>query len=115
MDLEADASSPARDGETDLLIVHPDDGLLVVETKGGAIRRDGQGRWWSGDHEIKPAPFTQAENSKHALRRKLASLPDWPGSADEIRMGHAVAFPDVERARRLAGHSHWGPTHRSSW
>lgn len=90
-----DANMPARDGETDLLIVHPEDGLLIVETKGGSIRRDGSGRWWSGEHEIKPPPFTQAENSKHALRRKLAFLPDWPGSADDIRMGHAVAFPDV--------------------
>jgi hypothetical protein len=33
-----DVHSPARDGETDLLIVHPERGLLVVETKGGRIR-----------------------------------------------------------------------------
>ena len=39
---------PARDGETDLVIVHPEQGLLIVETKGGPIRRDAQGRWWSG-------------------------------------------------------------------
>jgi len=92
---KADVDSPARDGETDLLIVHPDDGLLIVETKGGPIRRDGQGGWWSRQHQLLPPPFTQAENSKHALRRKLASIPDWPGSAMDIRMGHAVAFPDV--------------------
>ena len=92
---KAATHAPARDGETDLLIVHPEGGLLIVETKSGPIRRDGQGRWWSGEHRIEPPPFTQAENSKHALRRKLASLPDWPGSDDDIRMGHAVAFPDV--------------------
>lgn len=69
---KADQESPARDGETDLLIVHPDDGLLTIETKSGPIRRDGQGRWLSGQHRIEPAPFQQAENSKHALRRKIA-------------------------------------------
>jgi hypothetical protein len=90
-----DANSPARDGETDLLIVHPENGLLVVETKGGRIRRDGLGRWWSGEHELKPPPFEQAENSKHALTAKLTSLPDWPDRQPDLRTGHAVAFPDV--------------------
>jgi hypothetical protein len=90
-----DSHSPARDGETDLLIVHPERGLLVVETKGGRIRRDGSGRWWSGDHELRPPPFEQAERSKHALKEKLGSLPGWPGRVDEVRAGHAVAFPDV--------------------
>ncbi len=75
-----DAHSPARDGETDLLIVHPEHGLLVVETKGGRIRRDGSGRWFSGEHELQPPPFQQAEISKHTLKRKLASLPNWPGT-----------------------------------
>jgi hypothetical protein len=94
----AGPDAPARDGETDLLIVHPEHGLLVVEVKGGRIRRDSADRWWSGEHQLKVAPFRQAERSKQALRRKLASLPGWPGTAqgaDELRMGHAVAFPDV--------------------
>lgn len=89
---------PARDGETDLVIVHPDDGLLVMETKGGLIRRDGQGRWWSGEHALSTPPFRQAEVSKHALVRLLADLPDWPGREADIRAGHAVAFPDVDLA-----------------
>lgn len=71
----AGPDAPARDAETDLVIVHPEDGLLVVEVKGGRIRRDEQGRWWSGEHRLDPPPFRQAERSKHALRRKLASLP----------------------------------------
>ena len=33
---------PARDGETDLVIVHPENGILIIEVKGGQIRRDGQ-------------------------------------------------------------------------
>ncbi len=93
---KADANAPARDGETDLLLVHPEHGLLVVETKGGRIRRDGQGRWFSNEHRLEPPPFQQAETSKHALARKIASLPDWPGAPR--RAGHAVAFPDVDLA-----------------
>jgi hypothetical protein len=88
-------TSPARDGETDLLIVHPESGLLIVETKGGPISRDNANRWWSGKHELKPPPFTQAETSKHNLKAKITSLPGWPGTADDLRAGHAVAFPDV--------------------
>ena len=105
---------PARDGETDLVVVHPENGLLIIEVKGGQIRRDSQGRWWSGEHRLKPPPFEQAERSKHALREKLASLPDWPGDPQDIRMGHAVAFPHVA----VAGcpiPSPWAPTRRSSW
>ena len=105
---------PARDGETDLVIVHPEDGLLIVEVKGGQIRRDGQGRWWSGEHPLKPPPFEQAERSKHALREKLASLPDWPG--DPRTSAWAMPSPSpTSRARRRPIPSAWAPTHRSSW
>ena len=49
-----------------------------------------------GRNALKPPPFEQAETSKHALVRKLADLPDWPGREGDIRAGHAVAFPDVD-------------------
>jgi hypothetical protein len=88
--------APARDGETDLVILHREFGLLIVETKGGTIRRDGQGRWWSGPHALTTPPFRQAETSKHALVRKLLELPDWPNHDSDLRAGHAVAFPDVD-------------------
>ncbi len=86
---------PARDGETDVVLVDPDNGLLTIEVKSGPVRRDADGRWWSGSHQHQPPPFEQAERSKRALREKISSLPDWPGSPADIRMGHAVCFPDV--------------------
>lgn len=88
------AGGPARDGETDLVIAHPDQGLLIVETKGGRIRRDGEGRWFSGHHLLDPSPFRQAEESKRHLENKLMDLPDWPSGRP--RAGHAVAFPDID-------------------
>src|SRR4051794_10536555 len=66
-----ESDGPARDGETDIVIVDPDDGLLVVEVKSGPIRRDSYNRWWSGQHRIEPPPFQQAERSKRALQEKL--------------------------------------------
>ncbi|MDQ3871013.1 MAG: NERD domain-containing protein [Chloroflexota bacterium] len=101
-------NAPARDGETDLLIAHPDDGLLVVETKGGQIRRDTHGRWYSGNHLLEPAPFEQAERSKHALVDKLRELPDWP-SGLLPPAGHAVAFPDVDLRSLGSGARLLGP------
>ena len=85
---------PARDGETDLVIAHPERGLLIVEVKGGIIRRDAQGRWYSGTNELKQPPFEQARISKYAILGKLREDPEWPDG--NPRAGHAVAFPDVD-------------------
>ena len=39
---------PPRDGEADLVIVHEDHGILVLEVKSGSPSRDSAGRWWIG-------------------------------------------------------------------
>jgi hypothetical protein len=36
---------PPRDGEADLVIVHADHGILVLEVKSGIPSRDHAGRW----------------------------------------------------------------------
>ena len=94
---------PARDGEADLVVVHEENGLLVLEVKSGAPSRDGQGRWWIGGHELSRDPFKQASDSKHQLVRKLQALPDWPPRT-EPRAGHAIALPDVDLASLPRGH-----------
>jgi hypothetical protein len=91
-----------RDGEADLVVAHPEHGVLVVEVKSGPVSRDAQGRWWSGSKEHRPGPFEQAEAGKHALVAKLVSLPEWRAGSEPLA-GHAVAFPDVELAS--AGHA----------
>ena len=69
-------SGGATDGEADFVIAHPRYGALVIEVKGGGIRRDAQtGQWFSIDresaeHEIKD-PFDQARRSMYALRDKI--------------------------------------------
>ena len=85
-----------HDGEADFVIAHPDRSVLVIEVKGGTIRRDGKaGRWTttsaSGITDDITDPVEQAKDSKYVLldRLKLAL-------GRYIVMGHAVAFPDVE-------------------
>jgi hypothetical protein len=94
---------PARDGEADLVVVHEEMGILVLEVKSGAPSRDSQGRWWIGGHELSRDPFKQASDSKHQLVRKLQALPDWPPRS-EPRAGHAIALPDVDLASLPRGH-----------
>src|SRR6266581_6884840 len=53
----------ARDGEADFVIVVPDQGVLVLEGKGGQIRYDGtSGQWFSNQYQIKN-PFEQSKES----------------------------------------------------
>jgi AAA domain/UvrD-like helicase C-terminal domain/Nuclease-related domain len=94
---------PPRDGEADLVIVHADHGILVLEVKSGIPSRDGAGRWWIGGLSLDRDPFTQAKQSKHQLVRKLAEMADWPPRT-EPRAGHAIALPDVDLASLPRGH-----------
>jgi len=84
-----------RDGEADLVIAHPERGILVVEVKAGEIRRERGGKWFGGGRVLDVSPQEQARNSKYALVAKLKELPSWPVDLDPIA-GHAVAFPDVD-------------------
>lgn len=91
---------PPRDGECDLLVAHPERGMLVIEVKGGRVGVDpATGGWVSVDRNDRPHPvddpYWQANESKHVLRRKLQSVPYWRGKA--IPVGHAVAFPHCSK------------------
>ena len=97
-----------RDGEADIIIVHPSNGILVVEVKGGQIRRDAsKGSWTSTDaggssHDIKN-PFEQAKTAKFALLEKLAESQAWQKlRIGRFSLGHAAFFPDVGDAGRLS-------------
>ncbi|HEU5376624.1 MAG TPA: NERD domain-containing protein/DEAD/DEAH box helicase [Ktedonobacteraceae bacterium] len=86
----------ARDGEADFVIVHPTQGVLVLEVKGGGISRSKRtGVWTSIGHDgtvyqIKN-PLDQARTNKFALLQVLkASIKHY------VVIGHAVAFPDIQ-------------------
>ena len=90
-----------REGEADLLLLHPELGMLVLEVKGGRVAFDGRtGTWTSTDrggavHEIKD-PFLQAQRNVKALAAKTAELRVEGQAMPEFVHGHAVVFPDCD-------------------
>jgi hypothetical protein len=85
-----------EDGEIDFLIVHPGQGLLILEVKGGGIQVE-DGRWYSIDrfgdvHAIKN-PLEQAGRSLHALKNKLAEMPVTRPYSYRLQRG--VVLPNV--------------------
>lgn len=82
-----------EDGETDFIIAHPRDGILIVEVKGGSISYDGtSGIWMSGDNPVTD-PLEQALRSKYSLL-DLKKSDHWL-RREWINIGYAVALPDV--------------------
>ncbi len=99
------------DLEADFVIVWPGQGILVVEVKGGGVKKDREtGHWHSVDrhgreHEIKD-PFEQAKRQRYHILRGLQSDPRWnKRHSGMVVMGHAVLFPDVavDRSFSAAG------------
>ncbi len=101
-------TGPAHDAEADVVIVHPNHGILVLEVKGGEPSRDHQGRWYAGARQLPRSPFVQAEDAKHDLVRAITDLDGGP-RGDELRRGHAVVFPDADLAALPRGHVLLGP------
>jgi hypothetical protein len=99
---------PPRDGEADLVLAHPELGLIVIETKAGTPSRDAQGHWFLGGIALDRSPFEQAMTSKHQLVDQLRRLPDWPPHTNPLA-GHAVALPSVDLASLARGHTLLGP------
>lgn len=84
-------------GEADFVIAHPEDGVLVIEAKGGTLTYDPDRRGWTqggrdGTHRLREDPFHQARDEMHSLVTILESRPGW--SRWRPSYGYAVAFPD---------------------
>ncbi len=101
-------AGPPHDAEADLVVLHPEHGLLVIEVKGGEPSRDASGRWYAGGRVLDRSPFEQAEAGKHDLVRAIEALPEWP-SGVPMRAGHAVAFPHADLGSLPRGHALLGP------
>jgi len=94
-------------GEADFVIAHPEDGLLVVEAKGGSLSYDPRTRRWSqsgrsGRHLLEEDPFHQAADEMHSLVQILSAQPGWERWKPSY--GYGVSFPDgtYERAHPAA-------------
>jgi Nuclease-related domain/UvrD-like helicase C-terminal domain len=88
---------PAVQGEADFVIAHPDDGILVLEVKGGELSYDRRTRRWtqsghSGRHLLDEDPFHQARQEMESLVQILSHQPGWERWLPSY--GYGVAFPD---------------------
>ena len=94
-------------GQCDFLVLHPERGVLVIETKGGTPRRDVGGQWYSSGADAEHAiedPYQQANRSKFALR-------DYVRRSDNAAVantcwGHAVWFPDAKAPNDCGPNAH---------
>jgi hypothetical protein len=89
---------PVVQGECDFLIAHPQDGLLVLEVKGGGLEFDPNTRRWfqaghGGRHPLDEDPFHQARDEMHSLVDILSHQPGWHRWRPSY--GYGVAFPDA--------------------
>lgn len=98
----------AVEGEADFTIIDPQRGILVLELKGGVVRRDAAtGKYFSREvrgsreYEIKD-PGLQAANSRRAIINKVEANRSWRAwrQGDRARAlgsfpaGFSVVFPD---------------------
>lgn len=96
-----------RDLEADFVVFDRDQGLLVVEVKGGGVSFDPRtGEWHSIDrngqrHEIKD-PFAQAMRAMYAVLRTLKYEGAWPnGRAPRLLAAYGALFPSLPHTRAL--------------
>lgn len=84
-----------KDHEADIVVLAPDLGVLVLETKGGSIWHDG--RYWLQGRKHKSRrirPVDQARGAAYALRDYVEADPRWRGSARaRVLFTYAVVFP----------------------
>jgi hypothetical protein len=83
-----------QDHQTDIILIHPDMGVVVVEVKGHRVGiRDGI---WIGQEgtPLKPQPLDQAKNNSMALQRLIRR--EIPG-LEHLDVVYGIAFPNSPR------------------
>ncbi|MBP7961440.1 MAG: NERD domain-containing protein [Caldilineaceae bacterium] len=96
-----------RPGEADFVIVDPEQGVLVLEVKGGEIAYDPQTHEWFRTRNNKDFkdPFVQVARNKYALEDRIEAHSTFSGSGKlEITIGYAVVFPDCRYAGTFPAH-----------
>ncbi len=89
-------------GETDLIVFHPQHGIIVFEIKAGAVLIR-EGIWYySTGTEMKYSPFSQARRNRFALIEKLSTKLS-QDTIKQLTITHAVWFPEVNWNAALPG------------
>lgn len=89
-------------GEADVIVFHPQHGLIVFEIKAGAVEVR-EGRWfYASGLEMKQSPFSQARRNRYALIEKLHKRLG-RDTVDGLSITHAAWFPEVNWSGPLPG------------
>jgi hypothetical protein len=81
----------SRDRQIDIVLVHQDEGVVVIEVKGHVpdIR---EGIWHSHGRPMNPQPLEQARDNSYSLRDRLRLI---GGELSFLAVDYAVAFPNA--------------------
>jgi hypothetical protein len=84
-----------QDREADFIIIHPDQGILILEAKGGDIRYDSLNMaWYQNEDKMKISPFKKAKEIKFKFLDFLSKHNEFKNK--DFCIGQCVAFPDMD-------------------
>jgi hypothetical protein len=92
--------SGERSGEIDLIIFHPQLGILVVEVKGGGIKIENS-RWFYESlfdrtkHEMRISPLEQARRNRYYLNDRLKGTQTGREILPNTALTYTAWFPDI--------------------
>jgi hypothetical protein len=79
------------DYEIDFIVIKPNEGILLIEVKGGKIEYDGiERQWYQNGKQMAKAPTVQVISCVSSLLKR------YPVLAKKVPVGWAVCFPQCE-------------------
>lgn len=88
-----------QDREADFIIVHPEQGILIIEAKSGIISYNHlDKKWFQNNKELKISPFKQARNIKFRFLDFLTRFTEF--EKKDFIIGQSVTFTDIDDIER---------------
>ena len=82
--------------ELDLLLLHPQRGMVMVEVKCGRIERTAEGSWLQNGQPMRKPPDDQATRAIYQLRDVLKDHPLWARLGINPASGWMLALPEAD-------------------
>ena len=86
----------AHNHELDLLLLHPQRGMVMVEVKCGRVERTAEGSWLQNGSPMRKPPDLQATKAIYELRDVLKDHPLWERLGINPASGWMLALPDAD-------------------
>ncbi|NBO52943.1 MAG: hypothetical protein EBU83_05870 [bacterium] len=85
--------------ELDLLLLHPQRGMVMVEVKCGRVERTSEGAWLQNGSPMRKPPDLQATRAIYELRDVLKDHPLWERLGINPASGWMLALPDADATK----------------